>query len=161
MECKKRAHGSITGFFMGVSLMSNVGFIVAQGAAMYGGIFAARFLLISIILVMICEYLVLFLWLQTNQKVGRFLLTVVIILERDIFGFAVVFVIVQLVFTICFLILAKEDDVAYKWLRSFFIWFELSIGSGEWFKEKVDSIEPSSDDNCDDDNGNDCDENID
>jgi len=151
IECKKRAHGSITGFFIGVSLMSNLGFIVAQGAAICGGIYAARILLISIIIIMICEYLMLFLWLQTNQKVGRFLLTVVIILERDIFGFAVVFVIVQLVFTICFLVLAKEHDGMHKWFRAYFIWYELSIGSGEWFKEKVDDIEYLTEEDEDED----------
>jgi len=141
MQCKTRAHGSVTGFFNTISWVSNICFCVAQGAALSRGKMAARTLLISMIIIMICEYVLLFLWLQAHRKIGRFLLSVVIILETDIFGFAVVFMVVQLVFTICFLFLSEEGDIIHNWSRAFFLWYELSVGSGEWFKEKLDAIE--------------------
>merc|ERR1719419_653886 len=141
MQCKRRAHGSVTGFFNMISWVSNICFCVAQGAALIRGKMSARALLISMIFIMICEYVLLFLWLQAHRKIGRFLLSVVIILETDIFGFVVVFMIVQLVFTICFLFLSDEGDIIHNWSRAFFLWFELSVGSGEWFKEKLDTIE--------------------
>jgi len=140
LNSKQRAHGSVTGFFRMICLISDICFVVAQGAAISGGIVAARALLISMIFVMICEYVLLFLWLQTTRKVSRFLITVVNILRRDIIGFAIMFVVVQVVFSFCFLLLAEEEDVSQKWWRAFFIWYELSVGTGEWFKDELDDM---------------------
>lgn len=141
IKSKRRDHHSITGFFNLVGWFANIAFVIAQGAALCSGIHAARTLLVSMIIILICEYLRLFLSLQTNSNVGRFVLSVVTILERDLLGFLVVFVIIQLVFTICFLLLLEEDDVWHGWSRAFFIWYELSVGTGEWFKERLDDIE--------------------
>jgi len=152
-DSKKRAHGSVTGFFRMISLISDICFVVAQGAAMSDGILAARALLIAMIFIMICEYVLLFLWLQTNRKVSRFLVSIVNILGRDIVGFAAVFLIVQVVFSICFLLLAEKEDESHKMWRSFFIFYELTVGTGEFFKDALDEMAVDNDD-VDNDDGN-------
>jgi len=140
MKSKKRKHSYVTELFTMISYLSNTGFIIAQVAFLLNGISAARVLLISMIFIMICEYAQLFLWLQTWSQVGRFISAFVNILRKDLIGFAIVFLIVQLVFSICFLLLSEEDNV-HNWWIAFFIFYELSIGTGEWFKENLDAIE--------------------
>lgn len=129
-ESRKRVRASVAGFFYAIDLIANICFIIAQVAAMSCGIVAARALLFSMIIIIILEYIQLFLWLKTYPKVGRFISSVVNILKRDVIGFAVVFVIIQLAFSICFLLLAQEDDAIGEWWRTFFIFYELSVGTG-------------------------------
>jgi len=97
--------------------------------------------MMSIIFIFIFEYAQLLLWCQTHKKVGRFLSSVVNILSRDITGFAVVFVTVQVAFAFCFLLLEEVDDVSQRWSMAFFIFYELSVGTGEWYKARVDELE--------------------
>jgi len=141
LESKDSTYSYVTGLFHVIGYLSNICFIIAQGAAFFSGIHAARFLLISMIFIMFCEYVQLLLWLQTWSQVGRFISAVWNILQKDFIGFAIVFLIEQLVFCICFLLLAEEDDADHHWWRTFFIFYELSVGTGEWFKDKFDSIE--------------------
>jgi len=129
-ESQKRVRASVAGFFYAIDLIANICFIIAQIAAMSNGIVAARFLLCSMIIILILEYIQLFVWLKTYPKVGRFISSVVNILKRDVIGFAIVFVIIQLVFSICFLLLVQEDDDSGEWWRIFFIFYELSVGTG-------------------------------
>jgi len=141
---RKRVRASVAGFFYAIDLIANICFIIAQGAAISCGIVAARALLFSMIIILILEYIQLFVWLKTYPKVGRFISSVVNIFKRDVIGFAVVFVIIQLVFSICFLLLAQEEDAIGEWWRTFFIFYELSVGTGSWFKDKFDGIQIDS-----------------
>jgi len=139
-KSRKRAHTSVVRFFITLSWLSNVGFIVAQVMALMETQSAARGLLIMMILILICEYVQLFLWFQTYDQVGRFISSVVNILYKDVFGFGVVFLIILLSFTACFLLLGEAAEVNYKWLTVFYIIYELSVGTGEWFKDTVDDM---------------------
>merc|ERR1719317_562951 len=115
MESKKKKHSYFTGLLTMISYLSNIGFIIAQVSFIFSGIVAARVLLITMIFIIICEYAQLFLWLQTWNQVGRFISAFVNILQKDLIGFAVVFLTVQLVFCICFILLSEEDNVSHNW----------------------------------------------
>jgi len=141
---KKRAHTSVAGFFCVLSWISNVGFIVGQWASLMESRPAAHALLVAMICIIVCEYVQLFLWFQTYKQIGRFIFSVVNILYRDVLGFAVVFFVILISFSACFLLLGEYAEVDYIWLRVIYIIFELSVGTGEWFKGKVDSFEEQS-----------------
>jgi len=138
---KVKTRSSTIGFFYIINWLSNGWFIIGQTAAIFPGIWAARVVLMSIIFIFIFEYAQLLLWCQTHKKVGRFLSSVVNILNRDIIGFAVVFVTVQVAFAFCFLLLEEVDVVGQRWARAFFIFYELSVGTGEWYKARLDELE--------------------
>jgi len=138
---KGKTRSSTIKFFHLIHWWSIAWFIIGQVAAVCQGIIAAKVVLMSIIFIFISEYAQLLLWCQTQNEVGRFLSSVVNILERDIIGFAVVFVTVQVAFTFCFVVLEEVDDVHQRWGRAFFILYELSVGTGEWYKERLDILE--------------------
>jgi hypothetical protein len=104
-ESKKRAHTSVAGFFGTLSWISNLGFFVAQLTALLKSEMAAKVLLVMMICILICEYVQLFVWFQTYSQVGRFITSVVNILRKDVVGFLVVFLIILLSFSVCFLLL--------------------------------------------------------
>jgi len=138
---KKRAHTSVAGAFLALSWIANISFFIAQVTALLTSREAAQALLVMMICILVCEYVQLFLWFQTYKQIGRFISSVVNIFSKDVLGFAVVFLITLISFSFCFLLLNEDAEVNYKWITAFYITYELSVGTGEWFKDKMDDTE--------------------
>jgi len=138
-KSKKRAHTSVAGAFLALSWISNICFFIAQVTALSTSREGAQALLVMMICILVCEYVQLFLWFQTYKQVGRFISSVVNIFSKDVLGFAVVFLITLISFTFCFLLLKEDAEVNYKWVTAFYLTYELTVGTGEWFKDNMDS----------------------
>jgi len=128
-----------------VSWLSNIAFIIAQIAVIFPTRSTARGLIYAMVIILISEYLQLFFWLQTTQ-VGRFISAMVTIINKDIKGFMVVLVVIHLAFTACFHILMAKTKTVERWPAISWIIYELSVGTGEFFKEEMASILKESED---------------
>jgi len=92
------------------------------------------------IIILVIEYLQLFLWLQTKKKVGRFISAMVTIMYKDVKGFLVVLAVILLGFAACFIILMERSERMKNWISVSWIMYELSVGTGEYFKDEMDFI---------------------
>jgi len=136
----KRDHRSVAEFFLWNGLVSNITFIIAQSFVFDSTRTKNRCLIYLMIFILLIEYLQLFLWLQTNSHVGRFISAMVHILNKDVVGFMVVILVMLLAFSACFMVLMENQYNMEQWSAMFWIVYELSAGTGEFFKDKMDSI---------------------
>jgi len=146
---KKRDHSSVAGFFLYSRLFSNVAFCVAQLLVLWDSKGTARAFTYLMAPILLIEYLQLLLWLQTNRQVGRFIAAMVTILSKDVMGFMVVLLVIILAYAACFIVLLERSKTEEKWAYLCWMIYELTAGTGEFFKEELDIIVEIDDDSSD------------
>jgi len=138
----RKRHSSVAGFFLYINWLCNIGIMLAQICAIYESKTSARILLWVMVVILVMEYLLLFLWLQTFKLVARFIAAMVTIIYKDVKGFLLVFIVILTAFVACFVII-MENDGKNLWgqiMDIFWMIYELSVGTGEFFAEDIGDV---------------------
>jgi len=135
----RKRHSSVAGFFLYISWLSNIGIMLAQICGIHESETSARILLWVMVVILVIEYLRLFLWLQTFKLVGRFIAAMVTIIYKDVKGFLIVFMVILTAFVACFIIIVEHDGTNLwgKIMQIFWFIYELSVGTGEFLAEEM------------------------
>jgi len=135
----RKRHSSVAGFFLYISWLSNIGIMLAQICGIHDSETSARILLWVMVVILVIEYLMLFLWLQTFKLVGRFIAAMVTIIYKDVKGFLIVFMVILTAFVACFIIIMEHGgkNLWGKIIEIFWLIYELSVGTGEFFAEEI------------------------
>jgi len=94
------------------------------------------------VFIILMEYLQLFLWLQANTEVGRFIAAMVMIISKDVKAFMVILVVIIMAFSACFIILLSESKFNFQgsWISLSWMIFELTLGTGEFFTDELSDV---------------------